>query len=186
MTDAHNHDGCNHNHAPNPYTDPQRASQYHEVVIQLFRMTILTCHVDPHLSARYAAAVGWGVAGTRDPIPTYRAVMWELADLVQIMANGKEPMFSRQRCANPEHHHGDADTAEEEFGEAALHAFFTAAAVGDHQGAVNVIDGMAIDENDPDANTHTMTVALFANAMVSLAYTSMGQIADPLALFDDE
>lgn len=179
---------CGHHHQPNPYTDPERAGQYYEVIISLFRIMVLTIGTDTHLTAKHAAMTACAVADSADPIPTFRAMMWELADIVHVLTDGKEPQFGRTECTDPDHDHPSVDDSPDAlFGEQTLHAFFAAAAVGEFQSAINVVDAGARDfvERHPDHTPGVFVATMFANAMLSTAHTSRLQMTDPLRLFKD-
>lgn len=178
--------GCGHAHLPNPHTDPTRAAMYHEIVSQTLRLGVLTCALDAHTSARYAGMIGMAVAQPPDPMPSLRALAWEMADILNVMFDGQDPgEITRSRCTNPHHDHGDAELPPEEaFNVAAMQAFFSAAGTGHLDAAVTVLDAVHRDADEGEGDLAVVT--FFANTMVSAAFNLRVQTVDPVSLFGDD
>lgn len=177
---------CGHDHPANPYTDPIRARTYSRLTTDLLRLLITNIDVDMHVCGQFAALTGVSLADPLDPLPTYRALLWEVADVVNVMTAGKEPAFHTYvGCSNPEHNHDvDGLTPEQDFGDKTMQAFFAAASVGQPQAAVNVVDSI-MAEYYPTGSPHMYVAAFFSNAMLSLAQTArVNRQLAPLDLFE--
>lgn len=186
MSDAHEHGhSCGHAHLPNPYVSAERSAQLRDVVVQLHRLSVVTTRVDTTHTASHAglvaiAANAGGIIGV-----TIRALMWELADILNVLANGREfqtePEGGRDQL--------DATGApEEKFGFYALDAFFLAAGAGDIHAALRVVDAMEAEapnllKGEEDTNPDRVLVQLFANALTSSAFSLSQTMHDPLAVF---
>lgn len=184
MTDDHATNGCGHNHDPNPYAaDPDEAAGFYELVLQLHRCLVMTVHIDAQATGKFAvmSAVGAQTA-TRDLVTTIKAMLWELADIVQIMTHGKELRTEYRQCADPTHDH-DHEKDRHQFGFDTMDAFFDAASRGDLQGAVNVVDAVMADGTLGEGDPEFAATVMFANAMVSSAATVRRAVPDGMFLF---
>lgn len=182
---------CGHYHPVNPYVDSDTAHGYHELVMQLHRLTVLTCEPVGGLTAQYVASATACVAGvervqddgrfdeaSRARVrTTVRGLMWELADLVQLMAGGRETITERNTDSDSD----DPDDPSAQLGFSALEAFFHAAAAGQHQRAVNVVEAIYRDSTSEDPEL--AVVSLFTNAVMSMAKTTRHRVPDGLYLF---
>lgn len=175
---------CNHNHEPNPYTDPVREETYRTFVRELFRMSVVTVRADLPLTVAHAACAVASIVEPVDPVPTIRAVMWEAARLVNFMTNGRVPEFNVHKCDNPDHHHDDED-GDEAFHDNVMRVFFEAGSAGHLDSAVKVVDSVFAEARARHHEPAALGIALFGNVLGSLSYTaSVNNNAGPLYFYE--
>jgi hypothetical protein len=158
----------------NPYAvDENEAAGLGQLTLQLNRLMVMTVHVDPHDAGKFAVMTAIGASThERNLTVTIKALMWELASLMQSMISGRTMVTEYKQCEDPTHDHtSDTEQELQHFGFTTLDAFFDAAGRGDFQGAVNVVDAVAADGTLGDGNAEYAATVMFANAMVSAAMT---------------
>lgn len=180
---------CVGNHSDNPFTTPEREVAYREFVVQALRMCVLTVDVSVEVTYNYAALAVFCATSSvdpSDPLPTQRAVLYELARLVNHTSGGKPPEFHTSKvCAAGHDHSDEALTPTEHFGDQMLRAFFTASCEGDLRSAVRVMEAARAEATEQGSGEHAFAAALFVNALISLAVTHKAQMDDPMVLFED-
>lgn len=182
--------GRPHAHKTNPYTDAEREAAYRTVVTDLFRLGTLTCQLDPRLTATYSACVLTSLIDMRDPVPTFRALAWEIARLCNIMSGPGTPGFIRHgkgRCDDPSHDHAEELENVAEFMTNALEAFFTAASAGQFESAVSIVEAVNAEVHDALDGSPSWGggAAFFANLMISMSTTAHKYMPNALDMYTD-
>jgi len=181
----HSHD-CGHNHDPNPWIGDDDREMYGNLTRAIFRMSVLTASMDRQLTMTYGACMLVSVAGQTDGdvFRVARALSWEAASVVNMMAGGQEPELL-VHAANGDDISTDALDASSPFAFSAdaMKAFFSAASVGNLAGAVAVLSAVRLEaerqQEDPDAHA----AQFYGNVMVSVGFSAGQGLQDLLHFF---
>lgn len=171
---THGHHDCGHNHDPNPYADPARARALNNILRSLFRLAVVTCVVDVQLSGTYAACTLVGVSDPSDRIPSYRAMLWEMGSIINVLSDGVEPEMHLVHADKDGLESVDADELDDpdQFLSAAQHAFFAAASVGDLASAVSVMDALHAEVISVGHDPEAAIAHFFGGVLVSVAFSA--------------
>lgn len=185
-------DDCGHNHQPNPYAPDGLEEVYQGFLDHLYRLMIMSAESHPKITGTFCALQITMMTHRADSdqgerLLLCKALSWEIGRVINIQTPAdKAPEF--------EFIDDDGDApkdADRLFTGAAVEAFVSAAAFGELDRSVAVLDGVIAEATARDDDPAHYVVGLLTNVMMSIAYTT-GRIIrdhqhnDPSFLFTED